>query len=466
MPTAEPPGTLPTIEERIDADYLAATLDTATRARLSSLVQPAPGHEQHLRLLPSQQLRRVVRQAVAVLQDAGLADTPLEQLDQRQLERLAAGDLALAELATRQAAALDRLQANPPPCLVTVLGRPTLKLSKPWRELAGRIQSYRLQYAITDPTRTLGPRPTGLTQRADRSRIATDLAWSPFGPMPAVHDPTWLNVIDQPDRDPTDALTTLRDPTWDATALPHGITSQLLNSPSAMLRHQLARALGLLRRRPADLTEQPPACAPSKSTSPASPTSHPSSPPPSPARPTSASVRSTPSCNNSTSSSTHESTGTPPTRPSPKPASPPRNYAAASCTPCSSSPSSHPPGWSANSAHPPPANQPAPHGSAVPAPSSPTAPPTASKAPNPSTPQPTPWPGSTTASPPASSTWPSSNSSGPPSRTHSTRRRSGPRSTSPTRSTRQADQANGCKDSGKLADRQPGVSCALPGSLR
>jgi hypothetical protein len=264
MPRPEPPGTLPTIEERIDADYVAANLDPALRAQLAGLVQSVPGGEQGIRLLPSQRLRGLVRQAARILQEAGLADTPLEQLERPQLQRLAAAGLALTELNSRQAAALDRLQADPPPYLTTVLGRPAAfprrhdhALLQAWRDLAGRIESYRLQYAITDPTRALGPRPDGLTQLADRSRIATDIAWSAFGSLPDLPDHDWLNVVDQPDRDPANALTMLRDPTWHApAALPARSVAALQASPSTVLRRRVEQALGLLRRRPPDRSEQ------------------------------------------------------------------------------------------------------------------------------------------------------------------------------------------------------------------
>jgi len=263
MPTPEPPGTLPTIEERIDADYVAANLDMAARARLSGLIPSVPGSEQHTRLLPSRQLRGLVRQAAAILQDASLTDTPLEQLGRHHLEHLATAELVLSELGSRQAAALDRLQADPPSYLVTVLGRPAALLRhrddallRAWRDLAGRIESYRLQYGITDPTRALGPRPGGLTQGADRSRIATDIAWSAFGFLPHTPDHGWLNVFDQPDRDPASALTMLRDPAWRFPDLSRQAIAALEASPSAVLRRRVEQALGLLRRRPPDQSEQ------------------------------------------------------------------------------------------------------------------------------------------------------------------------------------------------------------------
>ncbi|HZC98891.1 MAG TPA: hypothetical protein VFA46_01460 [Actinomycetes bacterium] len=58
--------------------------------------------QRHIELLPSQQLRDLVRHASAILQDAGLTATPLEQLDHQRRERLAAARLAVTELASRQ----------------------------------------------------------------------------------------------------------------------------------------------------------------------------------------------------------------------------------------------------------------------------------------------------------------------------------------------------------------------------
>src|SRR6266498_403959 len=123
MPTPEPPGTLPPIEQHLDADYLTARLDAA-HARLADRLPVGPGLEQRVRLLPSRQLREVVRQASVIVQDADLTATPLEQLDHQRLQHLAGGRRAVIELASRQRAALRRLETDPPAYLVTVIGRP------------------------------------------------------------------------------------------------------------------------------------------------------------------------------------------------------------------------------------------------------------------------------------------------------------------------------------------------------
>jgi hypothetical protein len=137
-----------------------------------------------------------------------------------------------------------------------LLRREDQALLQVWRDLAVRIESYRLQYAIADPTRTLGPRPDGLAQRADRSRIATDIVWSAFGSLPDSPDAGWLNVVDHPDRDPAAAIIMLQAPPARPAALPRATIAELEARPSAILRHRLEQVLGLLRRRPPDRAQQ------------------------------------------------------------------------------------------------------------------------------------------------------------------------------------------------------------------
>jgi hypothetical protein len=264
MPQPEPATTLPTIQQRIDADYLAANFDALTQARVSGLLaRDADNDLERARVLPSTQLRDLVHHGAAILHDAHLAATPIERLGRQSLQRLVEARHALTELNTREAAALDQLEADPPGYLVATIGRPTPLLRptdgisrRAWRDLAGRIQAYRLQYNIVDPTRTLGPRTGALSQLADRSRVATDIAWSGFGLLPGRADPGWLNVIGPPDHDPADALAALHDPAWPPTVLPSVTIAAIQARPSAVLRRHAEQALGLLRRRPPDQADQ------------------------------------------------------------------------------------------------------------------------------------------------------------------------------------------------------------------
>jgi hypothetical protein len=264
MPEAEPATTLPTIQQRIDADYLAANFDAATQARISGLLPHDVDNDlERVRVLPSTQLRDLVHRGAGILHDAHLAGTPVERLGRQSLQALLQARHALTELNTREAAALDQLETDPPGYLVAAIGRPTPLLRptdgisrRAWRDLAGRIVAYRLQYEIVDPTRTLGPRTGGLTQLADRSRVATDIAWSGFGLLPGRADPGWLDVFGPPDQDPAAALAALHDPAWRPTVLPSVTVAAIQASPSAVLRRHAEQALGLLRRRPPDQAHQ------------------------------------------------------------------------------------------------------------------------------------------------------------------------------------------------------------------
>jgi hypothetical protein len=264
MPQPEPATTLPTIQQRIDADYLAANFDAAIQSRISGMLpRDVDDGLERFRVLPSPQLRDFIHRGAGILHDAHLAGTPVERLGRQRLGDLAEARHALTELNARESAALDQLEADPPGYLVAAIGRPTPLLRatdgisrRTWRDLAGRIQAYRLQYEIVDPARTLGPRTGGLTQLADRSRIATDIAWSGFGLLPGRADPGWLNVFGPPDQDPADALATLHDPAWRPTILPSVTVATVQASPSAVLRRHAEQALGILRRRPPDQAHQ------------------------------------------------------------------------------------------------------------------------------------------------------------------------------------------------------------------
>jgi glutamate/tyrosine decarboxylase-like PLP-dependent enzyme len=178
MPQPEPATTLPTIQQRIDADYLAANFDALTQARVSGLLpRDADNQLERVQVLPSTQLRQLVHRGATILHDAHLAATPIERLGRQSLQALLQARHALTELTAREAAALDQLEADPPAYLVTAIGRPTPLLRptdgisrRAWREIAGTIQAYRLQYNITDPTRTLGPRTGGITHRLPIAR--------------------------------------------------------------------------------------------------------------------------------------------------------------------------------------------------------------------------------------------------------------------------------------------------------
>jgi hypothetical protein len=76
MPQPEPSTTLPTIQQRIDADYLAANFDAATQARVAGLLPHDVDNDlERVRVLPSTQLRDLVHRGAGILHDAHLAAT-------------------------------------------------------------------------------------------------------------------------------------------------------------------------------------------------------------------------------------------------------------------------------------------------------------------------------------------------------------------------------------------------------
>jgi hypothetical protein len=74
--------------------------------------------------------------------------------------------------------------------------------------------------------------------------------------LPDRPDAGWLNVVDQPDRDPASAVAMLREPLGRGATLAGDAVAELEARPSAVLRRRVEQALGLLRRRPPDGAER------------------------------------------------------------------------------------------------------------------------------------------------------------------------------------------------------------------
>jgi hypothetical protein len=91
------------------------------------------------------------------------------------------------ELGNRETKALEELAAHPPAHLAAI-GRPDLAgfgdrdaARGSWRAVAAQVMAYRLQYAITDPTRALGASPLrggGVARETDWRMVIGEIRWS------------------------------------------------------------------------------------------------------------------------------------------------------------------------------------------------------------------------------------------------------------------------------------------------
>ncbi len=247
---------LPTVEQRLDAEALRRFLYEGTGPAVGSLPALPAAQQQTVRRRPSSQLWDAVTQAATIAYRVGTNGTALASLDPSTCDQLVRGQAALVELTVREQSALDDLQAAPPAYLVAAIGRPPPSTadeagSDAWRRVAARVEAYRAQYHIADPTRALGTTPAELTQLADRSATFLEILWSPNGLATAIGDPRELGVFDGTTQlDVRQALGLLNDPAWRHTPLPQRRHDQVAAAASPTLRAQAARALGLLDQRP------------------------------------------------------------------------------------------------------------------------------------------------------------------------------------------------------------------------
>jgi hypothetical protein len=116
--------------------------------------------------------------------------------------------------------------------------------------------AYRLQYAITDPTRALGASPLrggGVARETDWRMVMGEIRWSPGNLGEHLIDPRVLGVFDASGRvDPHLALRALHDGAPGHTEPADGRAQRIRVAPSHTLRRRVSEALALLRQRPLD----------------------------------------------------------------------------------------------------------------------------------------------------------------------------------------------------------------------
>ncbi len=171
--------------------------------------------------------------------------------------------LALDELGKRERRVLEELADHPLAYLLAAIGRPEFhSLSEAassrwsWTTVAAHIMSYRRQYAVSDPTRALGAnpiRPVGLAQETDWRLVMEEIRWSAGNLGEHLIDPRLLAVFDPTGRvDAPQALAALSDLIVGRMTVPKARQRRIRAAPSHALRGEVAKALGLLRGRPAD----------------------------------------------------------------------------------------------------------------------------------------------------------------------------------------------------------------------
>ena len=160
---------------------LSAVLPTPARQRVTAALtalDPGPGHgldapavRRGSERLPNLELLERVEEALAQQPPAA---RPLQPGAQAARHR---GLAAARELERRERAALDALAASPPGHVLAALGPWPAHAAQQeaWRRGALRITRYRLDHAVTDPARPLGPAPADPQERQAFERAAADL---------------------------------------------------------------------------------------------------------------------------------------------------------------------------------------------------------------------------------------------------------------------------------------------------
>ncbi len=263
MTTSTNTNDLPNVEQRATATRLRQLLQEAEAQGPPPAPAAADSLHAQIPLLPSQVLRDAVAKAFVVLNSAGLHGTLMRNLGAEGQHWRLVATLALEELGSREARALQELAAHPPAYLVAALGRPDPcgfgaagAAQSPWLAVAGHIVSYRLQYGISDPTRALGAQPiqpVGLAQETDWRFVLGEIRWSARNLGERLADPRVLGVFDAAGAvNPQHAIEALSSDTSARARIGPGGERRIRAAPSHWLRERVTGVLGLLRQRPSD----------------------------------------------------------------------------------------------------------------------------------------------------------------------------------------------------------------------
>jgi len=253
---------LPDVEQRAVAVSLRQLL-RHLEGHGSPPLPDAGSLQREVPLLSSSALRAAVAKAHHLLNDAGLRGTLARGLDAEGQHWAYASTLALDELAKRETRVLEGLADHPPAHLVAAIGRPEVdplggaSASRwSWTTAASHIMSYRLQYAVSDPTRALGAnpaRPAGLAQETDWRVVMEEIRWSVGNLGEHLIDPRVLAVFDPTGRvNAPQALAALSDRTLHRVVIPEVRQRRIRAAPSHTLRSEVTKALGMLPARPTD----------------------------------------------------------------------------------------------------------------------------------------------------------------------------------------------------------------------
>jgi hypothetical protein len=254
---------LPTVEQRATAIGLRQLLRRLGAHGPPPVPATATSLPEQIPLLPSRTLWEAVTRGFEVLSNAGLHGRSLRDLGPNERHWHVVSTLALDELGRREARALEELAAHPPAHLVAAIGRPGLDAFADhnaargsWATVASQVMAYRLQYAITDPTRALGASPLrggGVARETDWRMVMGEIRWSPGNLGEHLIDPRVLGVFDATGRvDPQLALQTLHDGASGRADPGDGRQQRIRAAPSHALRRRVSEALGLIRQRPVD----------------------------------------------------------------------------------------------------------------------------------------------------------------------------------------------------------------------
>jgi len=124
MTTSTNTNDLPNVEQRATATRLRQLLQEAEAQGPPPAPTAADSLHAQVPLLPSQVLRDAVAKAFVVLNSEGLHGTLMRNLGAEGQHWRSVATLALEELGSREARALQELAAHPPAYLVAALGRP------------------------------------------------------------------------------------------------------------------------------------------------------------------------------------------------------------------------------------------------------------------------------------------------------------------------------------------------------
>ena len=169
----------------------AEVLTSAERARVARVLTIVAGtpaiqvatapQRRYVRAAPAAWLHAEVARLEGLLDALGAESKrtgrPLGRLLRTAGQRPALGLLAAAELAWREARALDGRCAHPPPYLAAALGQPPAgPRAMGYRAVALAIEAFRREHQVTDPGHPLGPRPVASQRAAAWDAVAQRIA--------------------------------------------------------------------------------------------------------------------------------------------------------------------------------------------------------------------------------------------------------------------------------------------------